>query len=76
MDPVLAYIDIGSGSLIIQAAIAGLVAAPFVFRTQTARLIAKIRGVKPDADVTDTAAAPDPAPITAAATAADADSAG
>ena len=76
MDPVLAYIDIGSGSLIIQAAIAGLVAAPFVFRTQTARLIAKIRGVKPDADMPDTAAAKDPAPVTAAATAADADAAG
>lgn len=73
MDPVLAYIDVGSGSLIIQAAIAGLVAAPFVFRTQLARVVEKVRGTKPDADVAEAAATPDRAP---AAAAADADTAG
>ena len=74
MDPVLAYIDVGSGSLIIQAAIAGLVAAPFVFRTQLARVVAKDRGPKPDADLAEaTASTPDRAP---AAATADADPAG
>jgi hypothetical protein len=76
MDPVLAYIDVGSGSLIIQAVIAGLVAAPFVFRTQTARLIAKVRGVKPDAATNEPVATPEPAPAVAAATVADADTSG
>ncbi len=33
---ILAYIDPGSGSLIIQALIAGLVAIPIFFRTQLA----------------------------------------
>jgi hypothetical protein len=44
MDPVFAYIDVGSGSLIIQAAIAALVAAPFILRTQIARFVGKLRG--------------------------------
>ncbi len=44
MDPVLAYIDAGSGSLIIQALIAGLVAAPFVFRQQLGRVVRRLRG--------------------------------
>ena len=39
MDTVLAYIDAGSGSLIIQALIAALVAAPFVFRQQVGRVV-------------------------------------
>ncbi len=34
---VFAYIDAGSGSLIIQAAIAGLVAIPIFFRAQVSR---------------------------------------
>ena len=34
MDLIFAYVDPGSGSLIIQAVIAGLVAAPFVFRNK------------------------------------------
>ena len=44
MDPVLAYIDAGSGSLIIQALIAALVAAPFVFRQQFGRVVRRLRG--------------------------------
>jgi hypothetical protein len=40
---VLAYIDPGSGSLIIQAAIAALVAAPIVFRRQLTRVTQTLR---------------------------------
>ena len=36
-DPILAYIDPGSGSLIIQVAIASLIAIPVFFRNQIAR---------------------------------------
>ena len=44
MHPVLAYIDPGSGSLIIQALIAALVAAPFVLRQQIGRFVRRVRG--------------------------------
>jgi hypothetical protein len=44
MEFVLAYIDPGSGSLIIQAVIAGLVAAPVIFRSQIRRFVAAFRG--------------------------------
>jgi hypothetical protein len=47
----LAYIDPGSGSLIIQAAIAVLVGIPFFFRTQigrAARVIRKSVGRQPN----------------------------
>ena len=40
----LAYIDPGSGSLIIQVAIATLVAIPIFFRTQIARIVNRVRG--------------------------------
>ena len=39
----LAYIDPGSGSLIIQAAIAAIVAVPFFFREQIRRVIRAVR---------------------------------
>lgn len=39
----LAYIDPGSGSLIIQALIATIVAVPFFFRTQIARAVRILR---------------------------------
>ena len=39
----LAYIDPGSGSLIIQAVIATLVAVPFFFRQQIGRFIRTVR---------------------------------
>jgi hypothetical protein len=42
--PELAYIDPGSGSLIIQAAIAAVVAVPVFFRHQIGRLLAGLRG--------------------------------
>lgn len=44
MDFIFAYIDPGSGSLIIQALIAGLVAIPIFFRHQIARLVRAVRG--------------------------------
>jgi hypothetical protein len=47
MDHLVAYIDPGSGSLIIQALIAGIVAVPFFFRQQIARVV---RAVRPGAD--------------------------
>ena len=43
MDLMLAYIDPGSGSLIIQAVIATLIAVPFFFRQQIARIVRVIR---------------------------------
>lgn len=46
MTELLAYIDPGSGSLIIQVAIATLVAIPIFFRTQIRRLVSTFRGSK------------------------------
>ena len=43
MSPFLAYIDPGSGSLIIQAAIAALIAIPIFFRSQIARAMRALR---------------------------------
>ncbi len=48
MEVVFAYIDPGSGSLIIQAVIAGLVALPIFFRHHIRRFINIIR--RNDAD--------------------------
>jgi hypothetical protein len=42
--PELAYIDPGSGSLIVQAAIAAIVAVPVFFRHQIGRALAAVRG--------------------------------
>ena len=44
MPEFLAYIDPGSGSLIIQVAIATLVAIPIFFRTQIGRIENRFRG--------------------------------
>jgi ABC-type branched-subunit amino acid transport system permease subunit len=46
MQDLLAYIDPGSGSLIVQALIATVVAVPFFFRSQIGRLVRTIRGDK------------------------------
>jgi hypothetical protein len=40
----LAYIDPGTGSLVVQALIATLVAVPFFFRQQIARAVRRFRG--------------------------------
>jgi hypothetical protein len=44
MELIFAYLDPGSGSLIIQAVIAGLVALPIFFRHQIARAVRVFRG--------------------------------
>ena len=44
MELIFAYIDPGSGSLIIQGLIAGLVAIPVFFRHQIARFLRRVRG--------------------------------
>jgi hypothetical protein len=40
------YIDPGAGSMVIQALLAGLLAIPFFFRTQAARIIQRIRSLR------------------------------
>ena len=50
LDFALAYLDPGSGSLIIQVIIASILAVPYFLRTQIARAIGLVRGRgKPDA---------------------------
>jgi hypothetical protein len=44
MEHILAYIDPGSGSLVIQALIAGLVAIPIFFRKQISKILRSVRG--------------------------------
>ena len=44
MELVFAYIEPGSGSLLIQALIAGLVAIPIFFRNHIGRAIRAVRG--------------------------------
>lgn len=55
MEVVFAYIDPGSGSLIIQALIAGVVAVPIIFRNQISRWVNALRG-------TPAKRSPEPAP--------------
>jgi hypothetical protein len=43
MSQLIAYIDPGSGSLIIQAIIATVIAVPFFFRQQLGRAIRSVR---------------------------------
>ena len=44
MELVFAYIDPGSGSLVVQALIAGVVALPIFFRRQITRFVDSLRG--------------------------------
>lgn len=44
MDLVFAYLDPGSGSLIIQALIAGIVAIPVLFRSRISAAVRALRG--------------------------------
>jgi len=46
----IAYIDAGSGSLIVQAIIATAIAVPFLLRQQIARLMGTIRRSDPPAE--------------------------
>lgn len=44
MEFFFAYIDPGSGSLMIQAVIAGIIAVPFFFRAKISKFVRAIRG--------------------------------
>lgn len=57
METVIAYIDPGLGSLIIQGVIAALVAIPVFFRTRISRVARAIRGT--DTRRPDSSAPPD-----------------
>ena len=63
LDALAAYIDPGSGSLIIQAVIATIVAIPFFFRQQIGRVVRTLRRDGP-ADETATPIPPTtPTPV-------------
>jgi hypothetical protein len=47
---VLAYIDPGAGSMVIQAILATALAVPFFLRTQLAGLVQRVRGRRPESD--------------------------
>ena len=59
MTHLIAYIDPGSGSLIIQAAIATLIAIPIFFRAQIGRILHTVRGPKEEQTADDDRAASD-----------------
>ena len=59
MEFIYAYIDPGSGSLVIQALIAGLVAVPIFFRRQISRFVGTLRGPK---EPVEASTAPDDPP--------------
>ena len=46
---ILAYIDIGSGSLALQLLLASLLSIPFIFRRALTRTVRRLQG-KPDLD--------------------------
>jgi hypothetical protein len=50
---IVAYLDPGAGSLVIQAIIAGALAVPFLLRQQIGSLVRRFRSrdMPPDADV-------------------------
>lgn len=50
MHSVLAYIDPGSGSLVIQAVIAAFVAVPFFLRSRARSLLGRLRRAEPPAE--------------------------
>ena len=56
--PLLAYIDPGSGSMLLQVILAGLLAVPFFFRRTVAGVWHRIRG-----DGDDAADAPKPVEV-------------
>lgn len=53
MTEFLAYIDPGSGSLIIQVVIATIVAIPLFFRTQIGRVVGAVRGRREESPSAD-----------------------
>jgi len=44
MHHIFAYLDPGSGSIIIQAAIAGIIAVPVIFRNKISQMVKAVRG--------------------------------
>jgi hypothetical protein len=52
-DPILAYIDPGSGSLIIQVVIASIIAIPVIMRNRIAQVARAFRRDKGSAEGTD-----------------------
>ncbi|HEX2884005.1 MAG TPA: hypothetical protein VHQ42_05470 [Candidatus Limnocylindria bacterium] len=50
--PLLAYIDPGSGSMLLQVLLAGVLAVPFFFRRVISDAWHRVRGGKPDETVT------------------------
>jgi hypothetical protein len=64
MHPLFAYIDPGSGSLLIQALIAGVVAVPIFFRHQIGRAVRALRGGSEATTPTTAAATPTTAAVT------------
>jgi hypothetical protein len=50
---VVAYLDPGAGSLVVQAILASLLALPFFLRTRLAALVGRIRGYRSDSDDSD-----------------------
>jgi hypothetical protein len=64
---IFAYLDAGTGSMLIQAAIAGLVAIPIVFRRHVgnaARAVRRMTGRAPDETTSTASAAGSPAATT------------
>jgi hypothetical protein len=59
MHHLLAYIDPGSGSLIIQAVIATIVAVPFFFRQQIGRFVRAVRKTDETSATPDSSEQPD-----------------
>jgi hypothetical protein len=51
--PILAYIDPGSGSLIIQVVIASIIAVPVILRARIAQVARALRREKSPAEGTD-----------------------
>jgi hypothetical protein len=43
---ILLYIDPGAGTMVIQAALAALIAVPFFFRTQVSRALQRLRELR------------------------------
>lgn len=48
MSVILAYIDPGSGSLLIQVLIAAVISVPFLIKSRIQQGIARLRGATPD----------------------------
>jgi hypothetical protein len=51
---ILAYIDPGSGSMILQVIVAGVLAVPFLFRRTIGDLVRRIRGRRDKGTASDT----------------------